>query len=60
MINFFKARTAIPGKNLVNSFLNETEKIKRNYRVSILNGKIKILSVFDRFWGKNNPFYLIP
>ena len=34
---------AEPGKNLVNSILDETEKIKKDYRLSMLNGKMQNL-----------------
>ena len=56
----YGCNTAVPDKNLVNSILDETEKIKNNYHLLILNGKIKILSVLAQFWDKNGPFDLIP
>ena len=39
--------SVIPDKNLVTSILDATEKIKKNYRLSMLNGKMKILYSFD-------------
>ena len=42
----FRLSAAVPGKNLVNLILNQTEKIHKNNRQLILNGRIKFLSVF--------------
>ena len=53
----WKAKTSsqvVPGKNLVNSILDETEKIQKNYRLLIFNEKIEnfigVCSILEYKW----------